>query len=86
MMRPVREPQGQSRRGGDDLMLNHLPPFSPLRGLSDTPIGPQFDPLWRHGSGRTWPISTLDAGQWGRLNTRRHSKDTGGGEDNINFL
>lgn len=35
--RPVRK----TRRGGDDLMLNDLPPFSPPRGLTDTPTGPQ---------------------------------------------
>lgn len=38
---------------GGDLMLHHLPPFSPLRGLSDTPTGPQCAVPWRHGSRRT---------------------------------
>lgn len=62
MIRPVREPQRETRRGGDDLMLNHLPPFSPLRGLSDTPTGPQYDSPWRHGNRRTGPIGPLDIG------------------------
>lgn len=59
MIGPVREPQSGVRRGGDDLMLNHFPPFSPssfFRGLSDTPNGPQCDAPWRHGSRRTGPI------------------------------
>lgn len=62
MIRPVREPRRGTGRGGDDLMLNHLPPFPPLRGLSDTPTGPQYDTPWRHGSRRTGTIGTLDVG------------------------